>query len=64
VPQLALAVIFSPLVLAAGALVWGCAALLIDAGQCRRHPRVDLADRLAPSQPSVADEAEAWLRRQ
>jgi hypothetical protein len=63
VPEFALAVLLSPLFLAAGALVWGGGALLIDVWRCR-HPRVDLADRLATLQPSIADEAEAWLREQ
>jgi hypothetical protein len=63
VPQFALVVLFSPLVLAAGTVVWAGAALLSDAWKCR-HPRGDLAERLAPFRSTIADEAEAWLRRQ
>jgi hypothetical protein len=36
--------------------------LVIVSGLNRR--RRDLADGIAPFQPSVSDEAEAWLRRQ
>jgi hypothetical protein len=57
--MLALGILLSPVVLAVGILVRGGAALLIDAWHCR-HPRVDLAERLAPFQPSIGDEAEAW----
>jgi hypothetical protein len=45
----------------AGLMVWFGAALLIDAWQ---GSRLDLAERLAPYQVSVADEAQRWLERQ
>jgi hypothetical protein len=44
-----------------GALVWSGVTLLIDAWP--RHRRADLTARLAPFQPTVADEAEVWLRK-
>lgn len=44
-------------------MVWAGATLLIDAGQ-RRSP-LGLAERLRPYiYPSLAEEAEDWLRRQ
>jgi hypothetical protein len=46
-----------------GLLTWGGALLLIDAAS-RRHQRANLVDRLGPFQPSVADEAQDWLRQQ
>jgi hypothetical protein len=39
------------------------ATLLIDAWS-RRRRWLSLVERLRPFQPSVADEAEVWLRRQ
>jgi hypothetical protein len=50
-------------VIVAGLLVWAGSTLLIDAW-LQRRPRPDLAERLRSVQPSVADEAEVWLRRQ
>jgi hypothetical protein len=47
----------------AGLLTWAGSALLIDA-RLQRRCRPDLAQRLQPFQPSVADEAEGWLRQQ
>ena len=45
-----------------GLLFWAGASLLIDAW-LRRGRRPDLTERLWRFQPSVADEAEGWLRR-
>jgi hypothetical protein len=50
------------LLVAVGILVWAGVTLIIDARLRRRRP--DLAERLRPFQPKVADEAEVWLRRQ
>jgi hypothetical protein len=52
-----------PAVIVFGILLWAGTALLIDAWHCRR-PSIDLAERLRPFQPSVAEEVEAWLSRQ
>jgi hypothetical protein len=46
-----------------GLLIWAGVTLLIDAWHWR-HLRPDLVDRLAPYQPTVADDAERWLHRQ
>jgi hypothetical protein len=62
VPELVLVVLFLPFGLAAGALLWGGASLLVDAWRCR-HPDADLVARVK-FQPTLADEAEAWLRHQ
>lgn len=43
-------------------LTWAGSALLINS-YARRTTRPSLADRLRPFQPSIADEAEFWLRR-
>jgi hypothetical protein len=63
VAMLALGILLYPVVLTAGILVWGGAVLLIEAWHSRSPP-VDLAERVAPFQPTIADEAEAWLKRQ
>ncbi len=51
------------LLVAVEALIWSGVTLLIDAW-LRRRRVPDLAERLRPFQPPVADEAEVWLRRQ
>ena len=43
--------------------VWAGAALIIDWMLDRRR-RPSLYERFAPYMPTVADEAEVWLRRQ
>jgi hypothetical protein len=63
VPELALAVLFSPFLLTAGVLLWGGAATLMDVWR-RRHPDIDLEARVEMFSPTIGDEAEAWLRRQ
>jgi hypothetical protein len=47
-------------VIVAGLMVWFGATLLIEAWQGSQS---DLAERLAPYQPSLADEAQRWLDR-
>jgi hypothetical protein len=43
-------------------LVWTGVTLIIGSwSRCRRRP--DLAELLRPFRPSIADEAEGWLRR-
>lgn len=42
-------------------LTWAATALILDS-RIRRRRRPDLAERLRPDQPTVAAEAEAWLR--
>ena len=44
-------------------MMWAGFWLLVD-GLSRRGRQKDLAERLAPFQPTVGDEAEEWLRRQ
>jgi hypothetical protein len=44
-------------------MVWAGVTLIID-GSLRRRRRLDLVERLRPFQPSIADGAEVWLRRQ
>jgi hypothetical protein len=44
-------------------MVWAGVTLIIDGSLWRRR-RPDLVERLGPFQPSIADEAEVWLRRQ
>jgi hypothetical protein len=57
-------VLISPLVIAAAIMLWAGAAFLLDAWHCR-HPAADLLERLERFQPpSVADEAQRWLRGQ
>ena len=46
-----------------GMLVWVLTTMVIDA-QVGRRRRPDLAERLRPFQPSIADEAQDWLKRQ
>jgi hypothetical protein len=46
----------------AGVLFWVGATLIID-GYLRRQRRPDLAERLRPFHPSIADEAQEWLQR-
>jgi len=43
-------------------MFWAGSALLIDAWE-RRRQRPPLCERLAPYFPTIADEAELWLRR-
>jgi hypothetical protein len=50
------------LFLMAGVPFWVGATLIID-GYLRRDRRPDLAERLRPLQPSIADEARDWLDR-
>jgi hypothetical protein len=45
-----------------GMLVWVLATFAIS--WMRQHRRPDLAERLRPFQPGLAEEAEDWLRRQ
>jgi hypothetical protein len=54
VPWALLAVVF--------VLIWAGSALLVDGWLHRRRSRT-LAERLQPFQPTVADEAELWLKR-
>jgi hypothetical protein len=57
-------VLISPLVIAAAIMLWAGASFLLDAWHCR-HPTADLLERLERFQPpSVADEAQRWLRGQ
>jgi hypothetical protein len=56
-------VLLAPVVMAAGILLWAGIALLTDAWHCRR-PSIDVAERLGPFQPSLADEVQEWLRQQ
>ena len=50
------------LVIVAFLLLWAGSALLID-DLVRRARRPSLVERLRPFLPTVADEAELWLRR-
>lgn len=49
------------LLLVVFALVWVGSALLMDAWQ-ERQKRPTLAERLAPFQPTISDEAESWFK--
>jgi hypothetical protein len=50
-----------PLVVIVFVLTWAGTALTLDSRLRPRH-RPELAERLRPYQPGIADEAERWLR--
>jgi hypothetical protein len=55
-------ILFAPFALAAGIIIWGGGSLLRDVWRCR-HPSPELREQLAAMhRPSLADEAERWLR--
>jgi hypothetical protein len=57
-------ILLAPFALAIGIVIWGGGSLLHDVWRCH-HPSPELRNQIeAFHRPSLADEAERWLRNQ